>query len=259
MKILLSPAKSLNLDDEIPHNKYSKALFLNQSKELHNILNQKSAKDIEDLMNLSPKLAQLNWERYQTWDETHTIENSRPSLYCFNGDVYNGIKAYNLDTKAIDFLQKELRILSGLYGMLKPLDLIQAYRLEMGTKLENPEGHNLYAFWKETLSNELKKELANNEIIINLASKEYSKAIDLKKLEKQHRVIEPIFKDFKNGKLKVISLYAKRARGEMVRSLSESRPDNIDSFIRNYQTSGYYYSERESTSTDQPVFVKMNS
>jgi cytoplasmic iron level regulating protein YaaA (DUF328/UPF0246 family) len=188
---------------------------LEQSEKLNTILKKKKPKALSQLMSISDKLAELNWERNQQFSPPFTPENARPAVYAFNGDVYQGLDVYTLSEDKLDTLQDTLRILSGLYGVLRPLDLIQPYRLEMGTQLKVGRKKNLYEFWKKELTDHLNGELEDNELFINLASNEYFGAVDEKKLKVP--VITPIFKDWKNDKLKVISFFAKRARGSMVR------------------------------------------
>ena len=253
MKILLSPAKSLNLEDKFPEVQYSAPVFLEKTEKVFNKVKKLSPKKLGQLMSISQNLAELNYERYQTFDLEHSTDNSRPAIYTFNGDVYDGLKAYDLPIENIQRLQDSLRILSGLYGMLRPLDLMQAYRLEMGTVLKIYRSNNLYEFWIKELTKALNKELTNGELVINLASKEYSKAIDLKKLK--GTVVEPVFKDYSNGKLKVISFFAKKARGSMTRYLSNfEHLEYVD--ILKFNEDDYAFSKTETKSELQPVFIR---
>ena len=187
-------------------------------------------------MSISDKLADLNWKRNQDWKTPFTTSNARPAVYTFDGDVYIGLDAYSLPIKKIQALQDNLRILSGLYGILKPLDLIQAYRLEMGAKLPIGESKNLYEFWKPTITAALNKELKEGELFVNLASNEYFSAIDVKALKVP--VITPEFKDYKNGKLKIISFFAKKARGMMVRYIVDTNAQTIDD-LKGFNYDGY--------------------
>ena len=180
MKIVISPAKSLNFEKELPTAKHTEPSFLKESRQVHKVLKQESPKELSELMHISEKLADLNWKRNQDWKTPFTVENARPAIYTFDGDVYTGLDAYSIPIDKLDALQERLRILSGLYGLLKPLDLIQAYRLEMGTKLPIGESKNLYEFWKPTITKALNKELKKDELFINLASNEYFSAIDVK-------------------------------------------------------------------------------
>ncbi|MBE0391616.1 peroxide stress protein YaaA [Flavobacterium sp. PL002] len=238
MKIVISPAKSLNFDKELPTTKYTESLFLKESRQIQKVLKKESPKQLSELMHISDKLADLNWQRNQDWKTPFTIENARPAIYTFDGDVYTGLDAYSIPSNKIDLLQDQLRILSGLYGVLKPLDLIQAYRLEMGTKLPIDEAANLYEFWKKTITNSLNKELEDDELFVNLASNEYFSAVDVKALKVP--VITPDFKDYKDGKLKIISFYAKKARGMMVRYIIDTNAKTIDD-LKGFNYDGYQF------------------
>ena len=238
MKIVLSPAKSLNFEKELPTALHSEPLFLKESREVHKVLKEKKPADLSDLMSISDKLADLNWKRNQVWKTPFTTSNARPAVYTFDGDVYIGLDAYSLPQKKIQVLQDSLRILSGLYGLLKPLDLIQAYRLEMGTKLPIGESRNLYEFWKSTITKALNKELQEGELFVNLASTEYFSAVDVKALKVP--VITPEFKDYKNGKLKIISFFAKKARGMMVRYIIDTNAQTLDD-LKGFNYDGYQF------------------
>ncbi|NRT15422.1 hypothetical protein HNP99_001779 [Flavobacterium sp. 28A] len=238
MKIVISPAKSLNFDKELPTTKYTESLFLKESRQIQKVLKKESPKQLSELMHISDKLADLNWQRNQDWKTPFTTENARPAIYTFDGDVYTGLDAYSIPSNKIDLLQDQLRILSGLYGVLKPLDLIQAYRLEMGTKLPIDEAANLYEFWKKTITNSLNKELEDDELFVNLASNEYFSAVDVKALKVP--VITPDFKDYKDGKLKIISFYAKKARGMMVRYIIDTNAKTIDD-LKGFNYDGYQF------------------
>jgi cytoplasmic iron level regulating protein YaaA (DUF328/UPF0246 family) len=238
MKIVISPAKSLNFEKELPTQKYSEALFLKEARQVHKVLKEKKPVELSELMHISEKLADLNWQRNQDWKTPFTTENARPAIFTFDGDVYTGLDAYSIPTEKLDVLQDRLRILSGLYGLLKPLDLIQAYRLEMGTKLPIGESKNLYEFWKATLTKALNKELEKDELFINLASTEYFSAVDVKTLKVP--VITPEFKDYKNGKLKIISFFAKKARGLMVRYIIDTNAQTIDD-LKGFDYEGYQF------------------
>lgn len=236
MKIIISPAKSLDYDTALPTERFTSSAFLKQSRILNKVLKQKSPKDLSDLMHISDNLAELNWQRNKAFKTPFTPENSRPAIYAFNGDVYQGIDAYTIPEAKLDALQDQLRILSGLYGYLKPLDLVQPYRLEMGTSLQVEDYKNLYDFWKPTLTQSINKELEKGELLINLASKEYASAIDFKKLKAT--TITPEFKDYKDGKLKIISFYAKKARGLMVRYILDTNATTIDD-LKGFDYEGY--------------------
>ena len=238
MKIVLSPAKSLNFEKELPTALHTEPLFLKESREVHKVLKEKKPADLSDLMSISDKLADLNWKRNQVWKTPFNASNARPAVYTFDGDVYIGLDAYSLPQKKIQVLQDSLRILSGLYGLLKPLDLIQAYRLEMGTKLPIGESRNLYEFWKPTITKALNKELQEGELFVNLASTEYFSAVDVKALKVP--VVTPEFKDYKNGKLKIISFFAKKARGMMVRYIIDTNAQTLDD-LKGFNYDGYQF------------------
>lgn len=253
MKILISPAKSLNFERDLPTNAYSQPHFLTQATQLNLALRKKSPAAIQDLMGISEKLASLNWERNQAFETPFTSTNARPALFAFDGDVYSGIDAYTLSKKFQDVAQEKLLILSGLYGILKPLDLMQPYRLEMGTSFGVAGHKSLYAFWKEQLTNFLRESLNQNELVVNLASKEYASALDFNALDTP--VIHPVFKDFKNGKLKIISFFAKKARGLMTRHLIETDAVSTEDILA-FNAAGYAFSESETSDPNQPVFVR---
>lgn len=240
MKIVISPAKSLNFEKELPTSKYSEPLFLKESRQVHKVLKQKKPQELSELMHISEKLADLNWERNQSWKTPFTPENARPAIYTFDGDVYTGLDAHSIPLEKLDDLQSRLRILSGLYGLLKPLDLIQAYRLEMGTKLPIDEKKNLYEFWKAAVTKALNKELKEGELFVNLASNEYFSAVDVKALKVP--VITPDFKDYKDGKLKMISFFAKKARGMMVRYIIDTNAQTIDD-LKGFDYEGYRFDD----------------
>ncbi|MBF7090906.1 peroxide stress protein YaaA [Flavobacterium sp. ALJ2] len=238
MKIVISPAKSLNFEKELPTSQYTEASLLKEARQVHKVLKQKKPSELSELMHISDKLAQLNWERNQEWKTPFTPENARPAIFTFDGDVYTGLDAYTIPVEKLDVLQDKLRILSGLYGILKPLDLIQAYRLEMGTKLPIGEAKNLYEYWKETVTKKLNKELKKEELFVNLASNEYFSAVDVKALKVP--VITPDFKDYKDGKLKIISFFAKKARGMMVRYIIDTNAETIDD-LKGFNYEGYHF------------------
>jgi cytoplasmic iron level regulating protein YaaA (DUF328/UPF0246 family) len=226
MKIVISPAKSLNLNKELPTSLFTEASFLKQAETIQKTLKKKKPKQLMDLMAISEKLADLNWQRNQDWELPFTQQNARPAIYTFDGEVYTGLDVYSLSADKVAVLQDKLRILSGLYGVLKPLDLMQAYRLEMGTTLKIGTKKNLYEFWKITVINYLNSELNEEELFVNLASNEYFSAVDAKKLKVA--VITPEFKDYKDGKLKIISFFAKKARGLMVRYIIDTNAETVD-------------------------------
>ncbi|MFK7032788.1 peroxide stress protein YaaA [Flavobacterium oreochromis] len=248
MKIIISPAKSLDFEKKLPTDQFTQPSFLNKSKEIIEVLKQLTPNDLSNLMKISPALGALNWNRNQEFQIPFTQKNARPAVYAFNGDVYQGLDAYSISEQKIDQLQDKLRILSGQYGLLKPLDLIQPYRLEMGTKLGIGNKKNLYEYWKETLTETLNNELKHDELFINLASNEYSSAINLKKIKVP--VIVPEFKDYKNGQLKVISFFAKRARGLMVRYIIDNNIEILED-LKGFNYDGY--SLDASLSTDSKL------
>lgn len=238
MKIVISPAKSLDYTSALPTQRFTEAAFLSKSETIQKTLKKKKPKDLMELMSISEKLADLNWQRNQDWQLPFTPENARPAVYAFNGDVYVGLDAYTIPEEKLAVLQEKLRILSGLYGLLKPLDLIQEYRLEMGTSLQVGTKKNLYEFWKKIITDALNKELQKNELFINLASNEYFSAVDVKSLKVP--VITPEFKDYKDGKLKMISFFAKKARGLMVRYIIDNNVETLDE-LKNFNYEGYAF------------------
>ncbi|WP_055435443.1 peroxide stress protein YaaA [Lacinutrix algicola] len=244
MKLVLSPAKSLDFESKLPTEKTTEAQFLNQSERISKVLKKKSAKAISELMHVSDALGQLNYERNQDWQLPFTKDNARQAVYAFSGDVYRGLDAYTIPADKIEVLQDKVRILSGLYGVLKPLDLMQAYRLEMGTKLPIATKKNLYEFWKKDVVTALNKELEDDEVFVNLASKEYFKAIDVKALKVP--VITVDFKEFKDGKYKIVAFYAKLARGLMARYIVDTNAQTIDD-LKGFTTEGYGLSDELST------------
>lgn len=246
MKIVISPAKSLDFESPLPTEKYSKSSFLKESKIINAVVKQKSPKELAQLMTISDKLSRLNWERNKTWKTPFNENNARPAIYAFDGDVYAGLDAYTIASEKMETLQNKVRILSGLYGLLKPLDLIQPYRLEMGTKLPVGESKNLYEFWKTTITNSLNKELKKGELFVNLASNEYFSAIDTKALKAT--VITPEFKDYKNGKLKTISFFAKKARGSMVRYIIDTDAATVED-LKGFNYEGYQFDANLSKGT----------
>jgi|TARA_A100001011_G_scaffold337768_1_gene368186 cytoplasmic iron level regulating protein YaaA (DUF328/UPF0246 family) len=253
MKIIISPAKSLDFDSELNSQNVSVPKFLEKTLAINSILKQKSPNDLMKLQSISEKLSDLNWKRNLEFSRNHNDDNSRPAIFAFNGDVYEGLDVKTLDFKKIDFLQNNLRIISGLYGVLKPLDLIQPYRLEMGTKISINGSSNLYEYWSNDITKFLSDELLSSEFLLNLASNEYFSAIDKSKINSE--IISPIFKDFKNGKLKIISFYAKKARGMMVRYVADHLIDSYDNLL-SFNYGGYIFNENETTVRNQPVFTR---
>ena len=241
MKIFISPAKKINEEKILYDNsKTSKFYFQKEVDYLINELKEYSVSEIKKLMNLSDNLSHLNFDRFQNWN----LKSDKvcPSIYMFQGDVYKGLKATSFNNDQLDFAQQNLRIISGLYGLLKPLDLIYPYRLEMGTKMKTNKGKNLYEFWGSKLNTTLKSSMSEDDFLINLASNEYSKAVKLNKLER--KIITPIFKDFKNGSLKVVSFFAKKARGEMVNFILKNKINNIDE-LKMFSNNGYKFHQED--------------
>ena len=251
MKILISPAKSLDFENNVETTISSKPIFVDQAFEINNTVKNLSAPDISSLMSISPKLSELNWSRNQDFQKIDSKE--KEAIFAFNGDVYDGIDASSINTSNHEKLQNSLRILSGLYGILKPFDKIKAYRLEMGTKISINGSKNLYDFWKENVTNSLIDEINENDIIVNLASNEYFSVIDKSLIP--NTIVTPQFKDFKNGKLKIISFYAKKARGLMTRFLIDNDIKSL-SDIESFNSSGYMFSQNETTNPLEPVFVR---
>ena len=217
MLFLLSPAKSLDYESPMAPHPHTAPLFVKQSKVLMDVLRTQSPQQIAELMSLSDKLSALNVARYQAWSTRATVKNARQAVLAFDGDVYGGLDARNLGEADLAWAQDHVCILSGLYGVLRPLDLMQPYRLEMGTKLANPQGRDLYQFWGTQISDYLNERLRADisPVVINLASQEYFKAVDTRALKA--RVVDCVFEDYKNGQYKIISFNAKRARGLMAR------------------------------------------
>ena len=251
--MVISPAKSLNFEPNLPTEQHSNPFFLAEANRINELLKEKKPSELSKLMKISEKLGNLNWERKQNFKIPFTNVNARAAVYTFDGDVYSGLDVYSLPMEKIKTLQDSLRILSGLYGVLKPLDLIQPYRLEMGTKFPVGKNNNLYDFWKQKITTFLNDELQENELFVNLASNEYFSAIDAKIIHT--KIISPQFKDFKNGTLKMISFYAKKARGMMVRYLIDQENPTPDSLL-NYDYGGYAFSEEHTESSLAPVFIR---
>jgi hypothetical protein len=252
MKIIISPAKSLDFESKVPTSLHTQPRFLEQSTKLNQKLKTLSKNKLADLMSISDDLASLNYERNQTWQIPFSPENAKQAIYAFTGEVFRGIDINTLDLKKLPLLQENLRILSGLYGLLKPLDLMQPYRLEMGTKLKVGTKENLYKFWGDTIANALNEELSEDELLINLASSEYFKVINQKVLKVP--MITPVFKDFKNGQYKTIMTFAKKARGLMVRYIIDNKVQTIDE-LKNFNTEKYRFDESLS-SKNELVFTR---
>ncbi len=243
MLLILSPAKSLNFDIKVHAKTLTDPAFLSDSKILVSELQKFSAAQISQLMKISDNLAQLNFERFQNFKTPFTITNSKPAIFVFDGDVYDGIDIEKYTQQDLDFAQQHLRILSGLYGVLRPLDLMQAYRLEMSTALKNGKNKNLYQFWQEKITNYFNEELKNDneKIILNLASEEYFSAIDAKKIN--GKIINVIFKEKKGSDYKIVGIFAKKARGLMTDFVIKNKITKI-SKIKEFNIGGYKFMEK---------------
>ena len=247
MKILLSPAKSLDLKSELPTSKTSSICFEKEAQYLNSILKSKNPKELSDLMSISSKIADLNYERNHSWSLPFTPKNARQAVYAFSGDVYRGLDAYSIETGKVDFMQNSVRIISGLYGLIKPLDLIQPYRLEMGTKLAFDSNKNLYDFWRKKITEQLNSELHTDEPVLNLASNEYFKAIDTKVIKSD--VYSANFKQLKNGEYRTIAIFSKKARGMMTRFIIDNNISDI-SDIKSFDYDGYMFHANLSSEKD---------
>ena len=252
MKIIISPAKSLDFDTKAPTSLHTQPRFLEQSEKLNKKLKTLSKKNIAELMKISDALSALNYDRNQTWKTPFSPNNAKQAIYSFTGEVFRGIDAQSLSEEKIPLLQDRLRILSGLYGILKPLDLIQPYRLEMGTKLSVQKTTNLYKFWDDQIAKSLNEELEEGELLVNLASTEYFKVIPKKILKVP--MITPVFKDFKNGEYKTIMTFAKKARGLMVRYIIDHNIKTIEG-LKNFNVERYRFSE-EMSSENELLFTR---
>jgi uncharacterized protein len=257
MLLVVSPAKNLDYESPLVTDKYSQPELLSHSQLLIEQCVKLSPAEISSLMGISDKLAGLNAARFGQWSQPFTHENARPAMLAFNGDVYTGLDAKSLTDSDFEFAQQHMRILSGLYGLLKPLDLMQAYRLEMGTKLNNDRGTNLYQFWGDIITEKLNQAIAQqgDNILVNLASNEYFKSVKKKSLNAE--LITPSFKDWKNGQYKMISFFAKKARGLMARYIIENKIDSLEA-LKGFSEAGYSYSDEFSKGNDW-VFTRRES
>lgn len=240
MLALISPAKTLDYESPLPTDLHTLPRLLADSQQLIDVSRNLSAVEIANLMSVSEKIAKLNVARFQDWHAEFNFSNARQALFAFKGDVYTGLNAYALQDQHIEYAQQHLRMLSGLYGLLRPLDLMMPYRLEMGTKLKNAEGHNLYEFWGEKITHLINEDLqtANSELLVNIASDEYYKSVKESKI--QANIIKPVFLDQKNGQYKVISFYAKKARGLMARYIIENQLNTMED-LKSFNVDGYYF------------------
>ena len=254
MLVVVSPAKTLDFDTPSTTQAFSQPEFLSHSAELIERCVQLTPVQISKLMSISDQLAGLNAARFANWRPEFTQENAKQALLAFKGDVYTGLDAETLTPDQLDYAQSHLRMLSGLYGLLRPLDLMMAYRLEMGTKLDTHRGQTLYEFWGSLITDALNQALKaqGDDILVNLASNEYFKAVKAKAI--QGRIITPVFKDCKNGQYKIISFYAKKARGLMAPYLIEQQSSDVEQ-LKQFRAEGYYFSDAES-SGDTLVFLR---
>ena len=257
MLTILSPAKKLSHECFARTQNYTTPTFLNESQALVDILRRKKPIDLQNLMGISDKLSVLNWERFQNWKLPVDKSNAKEAIYHFQGDTYSGLNTEELSSGEITFAQKNTRILSGLYGVLKPLDLILPYRLEMGTKLKNNKGNRLYQFWGDTLSKFITNELKSHseKVLINCASVEYFKSLNNNSLKAD--VITPHFKELKNGNYKIISFFAKKARGMMARFIIKNKIQEPSKILQ-FDYAGYQYNEQLSSPLN-PVFTRAQS
>ncbi|MCU7555495.1 peroxide stress protein YaaA [Alteromonas sp. ASW11-19] len=254
MLVVVSPAKNLDFESKVPVSEYTHPQLMDDTQELVTRCRELSPAQLGTLMSISDKLATLNANRFADFSLPFKPENARQAVYAFNGDVYTGLDAYSLSENDVLYAQSHLRILSGLYGLLRPLDLMQAYRLEMGTKLENARGKDLYAFWGDKITTQLNEALAEqgDNVLVNLASNEYFKSVKKRKLDGM--VVTPQFKDYKSGQYKVISFFAKKARGAMARYILENQVEDVAG-LKAFDRDGYHFSEQDSSATEL-VFLR---
>ncbi|MFD2168004.1 peroxide stress protein YaaA [Thalassotalea euphylliae] len=255
MLLVVSPAKNLDFESPLATETFTQPTMLEHSQELIDVCKTLTPADISSLMSVSDKIAGLNAARFGEWHTPFSPDNARQAVLAFNGDVYTGLDAATFSEKDFDFAQQHMRILSGLYGLLKPLDLMQAYRLEMGTKLANERGNNLYQFWGELITDAMNKALAEqgDKVLVNLASNEYFKSVKKKSLDAE-RVITPQFKDWKNSQYKMISFFAKKARGLMARFIIQHQLTEAEQ-LKGFDVAGYSYNE-ELSKGDDFVFTR---
>ena len=254
MLIVISPAKTLDLESDYKAPELSQPEFLGDTRKLVKQMRTYSSSDLKKLMNTSDAISELNVDRYKKWKTPFREDNARPSIFTFKGDVYTGLEAEKLSKKDLEYAQDHLRILSGLYGSLKPLDLMQAYRLEMGTALKTERGKNLYEFWGDKVTKSINRDLKSTgeDVLVNLASNEYFSVLDKKALNA--RVVQPVFKDYSSGKYRVLSFFAKKARGQMAAWIIKNRIEEA-SELSTFGLDGYRYSKTESTE-EKPVFLR---
>ena len=254
MLALISPAKTLDYESTLPTDTHTLPRLLDQSQQLIDVSRKLSATEIAKLMTVSEKIATLNVARFNDWNQDFNFANARQAIFAFKGDVYTGLDAYALADQEIAYAQQHLRMLSGLYGLLRPLDLMMPYRLEMGTKFANPRGHNLYEFWGNIITDLINEDLAEvkSELLVNIASDEYYKSVKESKIKAD--IIKPVFLDQKNGKYKVISFYAKKARGLMARYIIDNKIERAED-LKSFNTDGYYF-DAESSLKGELVFKR---
>ena len=254
MLIVISPAKTLDLESAYKATATSQPAFLSDTRKLVKIMRGYSADDLAALMHTSDAISTLNVDRFKQWKTPFKESNARPSIFTFMGDVFTGFEAQKLSQKDMDYAQSHLRILSGLYGALRPLDLMQAYRLEMGTGLKNEHGKDLYAFWGDKITKSINKDLkaVGDEVLVNLASNEYFNALDKKILKAE--LVQPVFKDFSSGQYRVLSFFAKKARGRMAAWIIQNRVEDPEGLTK-FRLDGYKYSKNDST-PEKPVFLR---
>lgn len=252
MKILLSPAKIMGLNTQNQWKKKTSPLFIEDSAYLQSYLKEFSPSELENMLEISPKLSRENWERNQQWKSNPSKQECIQAIFAFKGEVYRGLETETLSSNSLSYLEKNIFILSGLYGILKPSNLIMLYRLEMGKKLQTEKCKNLYSFWTNKLTEHVNSQLKGKEPIINLASKEYFKALDYKNIKSP--IIDVDFKDYKNGKLKSIMMHFKNARGKMTRWCADNNIQKIED-LKNFREANYAYSEELSV-PNHLVFVR---
>ncbi len=254
MLILLSPSKTIDTTTKVSNCVFTQPSFISESSNIVSVVKNLDVNELSNLMSISPKLSELNYDRFQFWNSIHSKTNSKQALLSFKGEVFTGLDADSFSEEELHYAQNHLIILSGLYGILRPLDLIQPYRLEISTKLSIGNSKNLYTFWKDKITDELKNILANQNIpiIINLASNEYYKVIDISKLNTN--IVTPVFKEYKNDGYKIVTIYAKKARGLMTSYILKNKIEKIDD-LKFFDKEGYYYNELLS-SEKQLVFTR---
>jgi len=254
MLYLISPAKNLDFETPATTKKFTQPELMEHAQELAQVCVDLTPQDLSSLMGISDKLAGLNAARFAEWHPNFTPDNAKQAVLAFNGDVYTGLQATEFNQAELDYAQTHLRILSGLYGLLRPLDLMQPYRLEMGTKLTNPRGKNLYEFWGEIITQKINEQITatNSEQVVNLASTEYFKSVKKKQL--QGELITPSFKDWKNGQYKMISFFAKKARGLMVQYLIKNQVEDLAGLLK-FDLDGYEYNA-ELSKPNEPCFTR---